>query len=298
VEKDFRALISGETGQGEAIVAINGIGVPGDVSIDLPWGTLRAPNATERETNPFTPDRPTGILAIPFDAKYQLGDPVPDAPLNEDVAEIQGFVTEKSEQAILTLLLAVRRDQPTTGNVLWTSYELVGQLGHGHFGSAMPSNPFAPSTGLEEADIEAVQLWANRVDEHFHPSIAVGVRRTLRAIRERRDPHDALIDAVIAWENLFGGGLNTELTFRVSAAITLLLEDIPARRPTLRKELAKTYELRSKVVHGSELTMKDKLDERRIRAIEVAVECFRRLFEARSDLLPNRERGSALLLDL
>jgi hypothetical protein len=47
--------------------------------------------------------------------------------------------------------------------------------------------------------------WCELVDAHYVPAIAIAERRVLSAISDRPySDEDALIDAVIAWENLFG----------------------------------------------------------------------------------------------
>ena len=75
------------------------------------------------------------------------------------------------------------------------------------------------------------------------------MRRLLKAAGERDDPIDVLVDAVVAWENLFGS--KTESTFRVTAAVATLLEPSDKeQRDVLQKELSGIYDRRSRLVHG------------------------------------------------
>jgi hypothetical protein len=53
-----------------------------------------------------------------------------------------------------------------------------------------------------------------------------------------REPMDVFIDAVIAWESLFGT-TEGEPTFRVTTCLAALLEDDPARRVELKSQLGR-----------------------------------------------------------
>jgi hypothetical protein len=49
----------------------------------------------------------------------------------------------------------------------------------------------------------------------------MSIRRILRAVSERKEPEDTLIDAVIVWENLFGS--SQETTLRVTMSVAWML---------------------------------------------------------------------------
>ena len=151
---------------------------------------------------------------------------------------------------------------------------------------------------LAENDLPSITLWAERVDRHDHPSIHIAVSRTVSAAGERDRPDDGLIDAVIAWENLFGHGGTTEVGFRVTSALTLLVERNVDRREEQRRELQRLYDARSKIVHGAEIGGRLNLNEAWEKAVEVAVEALRILFGTRPALIANRERGLRLILGL
>jgi hypothetical protein len=139
--------------------------------------------------------------------------------------------------------------------------------------------------------------WIRLVDQNHHQSIDIAVRRILSAISERPfSDEDALIDAVIAWENLFGHGRNVEMTFRVTTSLAILLENDPAKRIALAKELRDIYSLRSRVAHGGEVRARDRLGEQRSRSIEVVVEALRVLFRDRQSLVADRDRGIKLIM--
>jgi len=103
-----------------------------------------------------------------------------------------------------------------------------------------------------------------------------------------------LIDAVIAWENLVG--TRNETAYRVTASLTVLCEDDPNHRLAMRKELAKIYDERSRLVHGDRMGV---MPEVRDRAIQVGLEVLARLIDGRSDLLElanSSKRADRLLL--
>jgi hypothetical protein len=200
----------------------------------------------------------------------------------------------------LTALLAFGRGSPLRW--LWRATLVPLQPpGNEYVGGATGASWADPPAldPLTKEQVDELAVWADRVSRFYHPSIAVAMRRTLSAVAERRSSaEDTLIDAVIAWENLFGTGGTSEMTFRVTTSLALLLEPDPTSRPALRKELSKVYDLRSKVAHGGEVRPKDHLGERKDRAIDVAIEALRALFEIHPLLLSEPERGMRLILGL
>jgi hypothetical protein len=149
---------------------------------------------------------------------------------------------------------------------------------------------------LTEEEERQLDEWATLVERHYDPVIEIAVRRTITAILERNEPPDALIDAVIALENLFGHGGTTEVIFRVTAAVAHLLEPDPTERAAFRSKLGKVYDARSKVIHGAAITAKVKLPERKEEAIEAAIGSLRALFAERPHLISDTERGMRLIL--
>jgi hypothetical protein len=62
---------------------------------------------------------------------------------------------------------------------------------------------------------------------------------------------DRIIDYWISLEALFGQDSGGEVTYRISLRIARLFETDPEKRLELRKSVKKSYDLRSKIVHGS-----------------------------------------------
>src|SRR5438093_5546346 len=100
----------------------------------------------------------------------------------------------------------------------------------------------------------------------------VAARRLVSAGAARIDRSDALLDAVMVWENLLG--TSTEVTFRVTAALAKALEPDRTKRRALRKALAQVYDVRSRVVHGGAVEQAA-VNDAATQAIDVAVRVLR-----------------------
>jgi Apea-like HEPN len=289
-----RRLVAGGSDEVPVLMAFHGIGIAEGARLATPWGLLRPPFPSERKQRPFGSLSPSAILETTLPLRWKLGEH--DASISEEFTA----VGTHRDLLALTALLALGRSTPL--HWLWQATLVPLQApGNEYVGGAMGpswSEPPAPDP-LAEEQANGLVVWADRVARFYHPSIAVAMRRTLSAVAERNSSaEDTLIDAVIAWENLFGTGGTSEMTFRVTTALALLLEPDPTSRPALRKELSKVYDLRSKVAHGGEVKSKDHLDARKDRAIDVAIEALRALFEMHPSLLSEPERGMRLILDL
>jgi hypothetical protein len=289
-----RRLVAGEADEVPVLMAFYGVGLAEGVRLATPWGLLRPAFPYERDQRPFGSFPPSAILETTLPVRWKLG---------EHGASSSGEFTAMGthpDLLALTALLALGRGTPLQW--LWRATLVPLQAPGSEYvgGATDPSwaEPPAPAH-LTEEQADGLVAWAERVARFYHPSIAVAMRRTLSAVAERRSSaEDTLIDAVIAWENLFGTGGTSEMTFRVTTALALLLDPDPASRPALRKELSKVYDLRSKVAHGGEVKPKDQLAARKDRAIDVAIEALRGLFETHTSLLSEPERGMRLILGL
>ena len=152
-------------------------------------------------------------------------------------------------------------------------------------------------TRLQLEDVHLWTKWTTRIKDSRVDGIDIAIRRILRAISERSEPEDILVDAVIAWENLFGS--NQETVLRVTSTLAWLIEpDSSTERSTLQSRLKKLYNLRSGVVHGKvkrSAALKTEPQE----AVSIALQSLAILFEHRSDLLAldgSDSRSNALIL--
>ena len=298
----FRQLIAGEEVMALTLVAFDGLTLRSGTRVETPWGLLRAATEIEAATTPANVI-PTVVLAIERPAHFTIGEEFGPDGVDETIQE---RVRRAAELLPLAALLGIEReDRVSLGAVWWTHDEPTFRSG---FQFWAPTGPRARRAmffrgtvantggeGLTEAEERRLHEWAILLDRHYDPAIEVAARRTISALLERDAPHDALIDAVIALESLFGHGGTTEVGFRVTAAAALLLEPDSANRAELRSKLGNIYDARSKVIHGSALT-DTVVSQRRDEAIDTAIKSLRALFSERPHLIADRDRGMRLIL--
>ena len=109
---------------------------------------------------------------------------------------------------------------------------------------------------------------------------------------------DALVDLVIAWENLFGSRQG-EPTLRISAALAWLLGSTVDEREQYRARVSKIYALRSDIVHGNRFVTAQEASEALVEARTITLAGLRMLFDSRDDLLGLKsgdERSRALIM--
>lgn len=187
------------------------------------------------------------------------------------------------ERLRLSVLLAVRRETPAQLLPTWRYFD--DPFGHGHVsGWSDPRSAvgFMP-TRLTKDEVNSWSHWYQALSHPRTDRINVAITRILKAVAERREPTDVLIDAVIGWENIFGTS-EGEPTLRVTSSLAILLEDEVAKRKTLRSRLSKIYGLRSAVVHGNRSL---KVAEFSLcqEALDVALSAIRVLTSERTDIL-------------
>ncbi len=204
---------------------------------------------------------------------------------------------ELSRRLRMSLLLAVRREHRVQIVPSWQSMddplEHVESLGWGDPRQAVGLMP----TQLTEAEVADWQEWYRLLGTPGSERLAIAMSRIIRAVAERRDPVDVLIDSVIAWENLFGSSQG-EPTLRVTASMALLLEKDVQKRLELRIKLGKIYALRSKAVHGSSQPKPVELSLC-YEALEYAIGALKAVFKERPELLKDKDgTGRSLKLIL
>jgi hypothetical protein len=296
-----RRLVRGETVTTFYLVGYDGLTLEEGGRVELPWGTLRP--AGPLDVGFGDPVRASCVLLIPAELRFRISHPQKGARPEMENVEMPDAVPRAARLFGLATLLGVRRPKPLSPAPVWGTSLTPGATGRGGWASGrricsvhvlgFPRSGGEPLTAAEQEDLSR---WAYCAEERYHESIEVAAERIILALLERENAADALIDAVIALENLFGHGGKTEVFFRVSAATAHLLARDAAKRPALRSEISDIYDMRSTVIHGGRIWSQDALKECSERAIDLTVEALRALFSERPHLLSDRERGMRLIL--
>jgi hypothetical protein len=289
-------LLAGESTEVPALSGFRGISLDGN-EVEVPWGTLRDASPFAAALTPYGDGATaSAVIESPINITLAIGEPDSvTAPFDPSLLEP---IRRATTLLPLATLLGIERPSYVAVQSLWQTILLPGTAGLSH--SRPRTGPgwgdrFSWSISLDIDEQARLKDWAERVETNHHPSVDIAIRRALSAVRERGDHEDALIDAVIAMESLFGHGGETEVGFRVSSAIAILLEDDPAGRKAFRSRLGKVYSSRSQVVHGG-APKPETVHAHKEEAISVATRCLRTLFADHPHLIADKDRGMRLIL--
>lgn len=307
----LRKLATSGTADLRYLVGLIGVALPDDQSVELSCGVLRERQGGELQQPSFLrggfppdPPLPTTVLEIDLEVLAKIGTTVqpdghdPMSGISDESRRVHDEIESRTRRVALAILLALRSHDPpvtvvprlrtaTRPGMAFSSMAglgpLLGRVGHGE------------PVQLSADDLAAIARWDTLLDASWHSSIEIAANRTLRSLRERLDPLDGLIDAVIAWESLFSPG-EGELSFRISAAIAWLLEPTDeTSRLGLFKEVRDLYRRRNEVVHGRDLSVQE-AEPLHARAAEISVAILAALFEDRPDLVPRKDNRAQLLI--
>lgn len=151
-------------------------------------------------------------------------------------------------------------------------------------------------TSLNLTDLHAVASVVDGLGKVTH-RLDIALERIVRIASEDRRPADALIDAVIAWENMLGS--KSETTFKVCAALSWLLEptDLELRR-NLYSNAKKIYNARSRIVHGEIEDNTVEAAQLSRDALTLAIRAFRRIHsDAKLKAMRSSPRAETILLE-
>lgn len=314
----LRKLLSGRPLKVDGLVALTGVLLPdGVTTVALSDASLEVVTPAIREHAPLGfdaklsgTDSSGAATVINYEGDLVLHTTVPlrariRAPMSlddlelfpPDMREFPAVLDEPADRLRMALLLALSREpQP---QIVSTWRYVDDPLG---FGRATVWSDARQAVGLVPVRLTPaeVALWVEWYEALTAPrakKIRLAISRVLQASSERRYPSDVLVDAVIAWENMFGSPQG-EATLRITSSLAILLEADAGRRGELSKKLAEIYGLRSKIVHGSG-TLRDEEIPLCQEALKVAVRAIGLLVRTRPDLLDlpsGKERSLDLLL--
>jgi Apea-like HEPN len=285
--QELRRAARGERVRGHNVLGLAGITLPDGAQFSTPWGDVRPIPSSAEISYSLRAQQTTCTLISERLLPVQIGRDLDLMPTGPD----------ESDRARMLLPLACafsgNAGPPVAPVVTWSTTIAPFSIGTG---VQFPHQTHPPIVGVDVGDrIRDIEDWARTIDREHVGGIDVASKRLVSAIAHRLDRSDALIDAVMVWENLVGTSIET--SFRVTAAITKLIEPDPGHRKELYGELKGIYSLRSRVVHG------DSVEDAAVaaastRAIEIAVLCLRASYARGNAWLNMRstERADRLLL--
>jgi len=292
--EELRRAARGELIRAQAITGIARATLPKGTQISTPWGVIRPapPVSTEQIHDPILHPRTTCILAESRLVRVRFDrDPSPQDSFGELDAEPYLYTILFP---LACALASKETAKPVVPLLTWSTLILPFQIGFGYGMRLSPlTSPAAVNLG---GMIEDLEEWARIVDRSHTPSVDIAARRLVSASSNFMDRGNALIDAVMVWENLVG--TSSEVTFRVTAALAKMLESDATKRRALRKHLAKIYGIRSRIVHAVAVDT-SAVDDACSDAIDVAVRALRVAYgKGREWLeLTSEERADNILLE-
>ncbi|MCE0765378.1 hypothetical protein LWC35_21090 [Pseudonocardia kujensis] len=198
----------------------------------------------------------------------------------------------------IALMLTVER--PERAQLVPTWRHLADPLAHTPSASSWNdprgNSSFMPMH-LSESEVERWGNWYQKLDTPAAHRLDLAFGRILRAVAERREVSDLLVDSVIALENIFGTS-EGEPTFRISMSLAVLLESDENRREEMRSLVSRIYGLRSRVVHGSGV-IKSSENQLCWDALDIAIRAVKCLVGQRTEILELADgsmRSAAVLL--
>ncbi len=296
VQENFEELKKALRGEPISAYEIKGLAllhVPANSLISTPWGDIYpAPTITKYYTQPAMSKALTRSLLIErksITVKFDRGN-------------IQGVEFASSQDAdskvayLLPLACALASKDsrnPVSPIITWSTYlfPFQGDIEC----STRLLGPVINTDSDPNESLENIEEWVRIVEQAHTPSVDIAAKRLVSAVAHRTDVTDALIDVVMIWENLLG--TSNEVTFRVSASLAKLIEKDPNKRIALKKSLSKIYSVRSRIVHGSSVSVQE-VTSAYSDAIDATIRALRECYLKGSDWLSlsSTERSDKVLL--
>ncbi len=312
----LRRVARGETCKVTAMVAFAGVLLDGVEAIHLPFGTLRpirdherglAPPSLEGMVSHTTAEGENvtasyaGDVVLETEVDYRIAVEEPGSGrAGEWPTGMRDFERLEAHLDSIRLASLLVGDGSAMLTLAPTWRMVFDPLSWGPLQSWSDprTGPSIAPRRLVAPVVEQLAEWTRAIHHNRSSRTDVAVRRVISASALRVDPVDALVDLVIAWENLFGSRQG-EPTLRISAALGWLLGSAPDERERYRSRASKAYALRSDIVHGNRPVTAQEAADMLTEARVMTLAALRKLFSERSDLLAMRngdERSRALIM--
>lgn len=292
--EELRRAARGEEVRTYQVRGLAGISLEPGAQIRTPWGTIRG---IELEPVPVVLSAPrlqtNALLVTPQLTRLSIS-----RESEPPISEVDATALELGQRigTLTPLLFALSSvDTELFAPVITFETTIFPIIAGLSWSSSLPTNPFIPTREIAAAEIKPIEDLAHTLADNYDENLQLASFRTVQAIAHRADRSDALIDAVMAWESLVG--TRSETVYRVTTALTRLLEPEVGKRRAFRKELQGIYDTRSRVVHGDvvepQAIQTDSEEAIRI-SLRAMLELYRRGGEWLS--MSSKERSESLIL--
>ncbi|MEW2586285.1 hypothetical protein [Streptomyces virginiae] len=300
-----RELYTGKSVQTIALAGLSGVLLPEEKQeISAPWGRVRI--TLESDNRHVDSLRDLTSMSLP-DGSQLVSRGTGDLTVETSVPWVSEFAQERAEGEWpsgisstsyshldrrvqdVRLAFALAMDDPHLPPLLptWAKVENPIADAAGSTMTARLRQRMPTRLSVEQA--EEWERWIAVLDGLALENLGHASQRLLRAITERQDPVDALVDSVIVWESIFG--THSEITFRVCASLARLLCQTLEERLAFMKKAKGVYSMRSKIVHGASDVRMERISESRDVAVQVAIAALRTVLRDRPDLLAFTDSG-------
>lgn len=291
--EELRRAVRGEKVRAYSVAGVAGVSLLEGKQVTTPWGVLR-PAHEVRDNHAFMFARPKTTCTLMEERLVPVKFDRAPNPKHK-------FDQEKQRSSMAKLLFPLActlssKDTENPAGLIWTwsTFLLPFQGGFG-YSQGMLAPRMQQVTQLDDV-IDTIEELSKTIDAVHSPNIDIAVTRLVSSVAHRTDHTDALVDAVMVWENLVG--TSTEVTFRVTATLAKMLEPDPSKRRELRETLANVYNIRSRIIHGGVVDQSDVSSAAKI-AVAIAIKALREFYQRRPDWmsLSSKERANTILLD-
>lgn len=285
-----RQIAKGEIIKVPLLMAFNNVGMIDKNGFDTEFGTIKPfteeiIEIIDKKIRPSWSSVDNAYLGFILESEYEyeinFEQESGEIKIPERYQKTYQSIETKKENIFLALTLAIRRDEPIGVRRSWVLH--FDPLSHspvlGMYSEARSLQRYH-LVQLEEQ--EAIKFWASKIHNTNDEKIRIAIRRILIAINERSNPNDGFLDAMIAWDSLFGS--SGEVAFKISISIAKVLRDSQDERKELQKEIAGYYRLRNDVVHGGGLKGRD-ITEIKNKCIIITLNLLRELYVENQELL-------------
>lgn len=295
----LRRIATGKTVTLPCLAGARGVRLrPGQASLETVLGALRSKDAFHAPEVAMT-GNPDVLVTTTVRAQVQLLRPSDDKWGTDNPA--MEVAKQRLSHLRLALLLgsakAVQADVPDWTRTTITGFALLmpftaipgwqNVTASGDLAGRDPTTAEQASWADAARDLSALNL----------DNVQTAIDRFLLAATERTSASDALVDAVVSLDALFGSPAEARL--RVGGAVAWLLEpDSPAARTQLFKVVGDIYAARSNAVHGNRASRRAS-ESMVLDAVRLALRVLSAIFYSSQWLLDtpkSADRGLALIL--